>query len=113
MTWEVKDTSKEYLSVHGINLRVNELGQVLDNFVACVTGEESAPLASLEDAVAVTRVLEAVSLDSRKREAVWSVAYPSVAASVIERPPRCPFHQSERPECPGRGRSSYARREWR
>ena len=41
MTWEVKDTSKEYLSVHGINLRVDGFRQVLDNFVACVTGEES------------------------------------------------------------------------
>ena len=67
MTWEVKDTSKEYLSVHGINLRVDGFRQVLDNFVACVTGEESTPLASLDDAVAVTRVLEAVSLDSGKR----------------------------------------------
>lgn len=61
MSWEIKDTSKEYINVHGINLRVDGFRQVLDNFVACVRGEEKTPVASLDDVVAVTRVLEAVA----------------------------------------------------
>ena len=59
--WEVQDTSKESLNVHGINLRVDGFRQVLENFVDCITGKAQTPYAGLPDVVAITKVLEAVS----------------------------------------------------
>ncbi len=65
LNWEVNDTSKEYMNVHGINLRVDGFRQVLENFVACIRGEETVPYANLDDVIAVTRLLDAVSESDR------------------------------------------------